>query len=67
MGGIARLVENGDEYHAILIVDGAIERKIIDNNADKAWSGLLSGNGQVENSAPKNNNLIDNKIYFEVQ
>ena len=67
MGGIARLVENGDEYHAILIIDGAIERKIVEKTAEKAWSGLLSGGGQVESAPKKSNDLIDNQIYFEVR
>ncbi len=64
-GGIARLVQDGEKFHAILIVNGRIIEEASDINSEAAWSKLVSQNTIVKQKAQAPQN-IDHAIYSEV-
>lgn len=66
--GIGRLVQKGDEYIALLIVDGAITETNSSDNAETAWAGLLGGQGRKIKTTLKNGpEIIDDDKYREVR
>ncbi len=65
-GGIARLVEDGENYHAILIVGGRIIEEASDINPEAAWARLVSQN-TVQKQRQIATRDIDHSIYGEVR